>query len=416
MMMAASADEIIIDAVKGGVSGDASNDAKLMEVIYAQGWSKSPLYMTKREAEVVTKLKLETQDATIKEKIVDLSALQYFVSLTNLIRLTLPKLQKVILPNCIKYMTFDYNHGFGGLSQNPITLTDVNWLMSFREYCGTKIGARFFGTTSYTKSIILNGIKVEGDIVIPDTFINQNGIETNITIVGANFCDCTDITGVTLPKHCTTLGFDAFRNCTNLKNVVLNEGLKTIDKNALKNVGIEELTIPNTVTSILGSYGNSAISDCPNLKKIKISSALTEIQYSVFANNKKLEDFDFNNAQIVKIGYNFLVSSSINRIILPNSVTTIDGGFCRNCKLLTHVELGENVTSIGGTFLYQSKCDKVLVIKAIVPPIIIDVSYFLVSSRTTAIYVPDESVEAYKAADIWSTFADIIKPLSEYTE
>lgn len=31
-------------------------------------------------------------------------------------------------------------------------------------------------------------------------------------------------------------------------------------------------------------------------------------------------------------------------------------------------------------------------------------------------YVPDESVEAYKAAENWSKYADKIKPLSEYVE
>jgi len=229
------------------------NDAALMDGLYAQGNSRSRNYMTQREAEKVNSFNLTLLDATIREKITDLSVLQYFVNLSNIRRLTLPKLQKVILPNCSKYMAFDYNFGFGGLSQNPITLTDVNWLMSFREYCSINIQSRLLGTTSYTKNIILNGTKVEGDITIPDTYINKNGIETNITTVGANFCDCIDITGVTLPKHCTTLGFDAFRNCTNLNNVVLNEGLKTIDKNALRNIGIKELVIPNTVTSILGS-------------------------------------------------------------------------------------------------------------------------------------------------------------------
>jgi hypothetical protein len=33
-----------------------------------------------------------------------------------------------------------------------------------------------------------------------------------------------------------------------------------------------------------------------------------------------------------------------------------------------------------------------------------------------AIYVPDDKVEALKVATNWSTFADIIKPLSEYVE
>ena len=33
----------------------------------------------------------------------------------------------------------------------------------------------------------------------------------------------------------------------------------------------------------------------------------------------------------------------------------------------------------------------------------------------TAIYVPDESVDAYKAASVWSNYASVIHPMSEYT-
>lgn len=36
-LMATEPTDIIIDARKGGVSGDKANDAELMEVIYAQG-------------------------------------------------------------------------------------------------------------------------------------------------------------------------------------------------------------------------------------------------------------------------------------------------------------------------------------------------------------------------------------------
>ena len=32
----------------------------------------------------------------------------------------------------------------------------------------------------------------------------------------------------------------------------------------------------------------------------------------------------------------------------------------------------------------------------------------------TAIYVPDESVDAYKAASVWSNYASVIHPMSEY--
>ena len=38
------------------------------------------------------------------------------------------------------------------------------------------------------------------------------------------------------------------------------------------------------------------------------------------------------------------------------------------------------------------------------------------SNTPKAIYVPDGSVDAYKAAENWSEFADLIKPMSELTE
>ena len=127
-----------------------------------------------------------------------------------------------------------------------------------------------------------------------------------------------------------------------------------------------------------------------------------------------MEEFDFNNAQIVKIGNSFLSRSKVNTVVLPNSVTTIDYGFCTYANSLTYVELGENVTSIGGAFLYNSGVHKVLIVKSVIPPVVTEANYFLVNSGTTAIFVPDDSVEAYKSADVWSGFAGRIKPLSDY--
>lgn len=43
-------------------------------------------------------------------------------------------------------------------------------------------------------------------------------------------------------------------------------------------------------------------------------------------------------------------------------------------------------------------------------------SSFISSPADLKIYVPDDSVEAYKQASGWSEYADIIYPLSEYVE
>lgn len=55
----------------------------------------------------------------------------------------------------------------------------------------------------------------------------------------------------------------------------------------------------------------------------------------------------------------------------------------------------------------------VVIIRAVTPPTQID--SYKIQFKPTAIYVPDESVEAYKTHSYWSYYASKFKPLSEYT-
>ena len=71
------------------------------------------------------------------------------------------------------------------------------------------------------------------------------------------------------------------------------------------------------------------------------------------------------------------------------------------------------VTSIGGNEFSGCTAMKSFVIRAIAPPSL-GVNSF--SGNPCSIYVPDQSVEAYKTASNWSTYASKIKPLSEYVE
>lgn len=55
-----------------------------------------------------------------------------------------------------------------------------------------------------------------------------------------------------------------------------------------------------------------------------------------------------------------------------------------------------------------------IICRAIVPPTLnTSLGY---NGIPKAIYVPDISVNAYKAADVWKNYSQYIKPLSEYVE
>ena len=67
-----------------------------------------------------------------------------------------------------------------------------------------------------------------------------------------------------------------------------------------------------------------------------------------------------------------------------------------------------------GIHPYSSSNQKnyIVICRAVTPPSLGSNNYL---TKLTAVYVPDDSVSAYKAASVWSGLASKIKPLSEYT-
>ena len=102
---------------------------------------------------------------------------------------------------------------------------------------------------------------------------------------------------------------------------------------------------------------------------------------------------------ITEIGYHAFFTAMLYEINLPKSVP-------------------KNVTNIGDYAFYGIYGDfNTVKVEAEVPPTL--GSYVFVVNETTSysnlsIYVPDASIDAYKTS--WSEYANIIKPMSEYSE
>ena len=100
--------------------------------------------------------------------------------------------------------------------------------------------------------------------------------------------------------------------------------------------------------------------------------------------------------------------SSLTSVTIPDSVTTIgEYAFC-DCDSLTSVTIGDSVTTIGVFAFWECSSLTSVYCKATTPPSLGGTEVFDSNGSGRKIYVPMESVEAYKSADGWADYADSI--------
>ncbi len=152
------------------------------------------------------------------------------------------------------------------------------------------------------------------------------------------------------------------------------------------------------------SIGDNAFSNCSGLTSIDIPNSVTTIGRSAFFYCNGLTSASIGNS-VTSIGdCAFFYCTGLKSIELPNSVTTIGKEAFMACENLEHVILGNSVTSIGDNAFEVLKS---LTVGMVTP---IEISRYLFYDRQyTTLYVPFGSKAAYEAADYWSDFKRIIE-------
>jgi hypothetical protein len=125
-----------------------------------------------------------------------------------------------------------------------------------------------------------------------------------------------------------------------IDNVVIPEGVTSIDNEAFSEVGITSVTFPNTLESIGVSafYYN-------NLTSVIIPNSVTFIGDSAFSMNSFLTSVTFGNSVEVIDDYAFTYSR-LNSVVLPDSVTTLGDGVFEDVQTITSVTIGNGLTYI----------------------------------------------------------------------
>ena len=236
-------------------------------------------------------------------------------------------------------------------------------------------------------------------ITLPDTAASiSNAVWNNSTF--KNFTELKSFSGEGL----TSIGNYAFRDCTNLALTSLPEGLTSIGNNAFQSCTNLALTsLPEGLTSIR----NQAFLSCTSLALTSLPEGITSIEESAFRNCTNLALTSLPEG-ITSIGQSaFSSCTNLALTSLPEGLTSIGDYAFYGCTNLALTSLPEGLTSIGSAAFYRCTELALVTCLAVTPPTL-GTSVFNATHENLRIEVPAGSVEAYKAATNWSTYADRI--------
>lgn len=238
------------------------------------------------------------------------------------------------------------------------------------------------------------------------TSLKSVSIPNTVTSIDGNaFSCCYSLKSITVPSGITSIGTYAFSGCYSLATVSLPSSLTSVGTYAFNYCSsLEEISFPNGLTSL----GTSALSYCTSLKRVSLATEVEDIWYNVFANCSSLEYVSASDWVSTINSNAFDGCNSLSDLYMPWSVTTIGDYAYRNCYSLSVVFVPDSVESIGtGAF---SGCYGVgeYHFWRETPPTL-GTNAFQYIQSDCKIYVPAESVSAYKTATNWSAYASYIE-------
>ena len=155
-------------------------------------------------------------------------------------------------------------------------------------------------------------------------------IENGVTSIGDNaFNDCSDLIEASIPDSVTSIGKNAFYNCVSLESPDLPDSVTSIGDYAFFGcAGIASVSLPSSLTSI----GEHTFYGCIGLTSVTIPGSVTDISASAFGSCGNLKSVIIGKG-VKSIGrYAFSSCGSLTAVTIPDSVITIGDAAFSDCN------------------------------------------------------------------------------------
>ena len=277
----------------------------------------------------------------------------------------------------VKSNTYDYYTGFSTQDDilGPHSFADLDKLLTVKLPKSVKYIDQAFNNCSQLRSVEMP----ENLICIGDT-VDWNFWEDN---VGA-FRNCTNLEEIIF-HNCEKIGGYAFNQCTSLQEITLSKNLKHVGSYAFSQCNqLKDIILPSEVETI--SY--HAFEDC-NLASIQFPPSLKRIESYAFSGCGNLSSINLPGLTSIS-NYTFFGCSNLTEVKLPSTLESIGDNAFSNCFNLNKV------------YTYT------------VLPINIDQNTFT-NFKATTLYVPTQSYDNYYWSTQWGQFKEIKEFDEPYT-
>lgn len=258
-----------------------------------------------------------------------------------------------------------------------------------------------------------------------ESSLSEITIPSSVTTIGESAFENTNLTEIVIPESVLSLGDDVLSLCASLESVTLNNNPTAIPARMVSGcTSLTGMTIPATVTKI----GEFAFSECAALEDISLPSGVTEIGRFAFAYTPELKLLPLPET-VTSVGHGVFYQSGIEEASLPEAITVIPDGMYQCCASLREFEIsntvteieqeafywcfaldkitfGENVATIGNKAFMGDKALTSVTSLNTEPPV--GAAFDSEVYENAILYVPNAALEAYKAADGWKEFNNII--------
>lgn len=230
-----------------------------------------------------------------------------------------------------------------------VYLSYVN-ISSISEWCQIKFESILSNPLYYAEILRFNN-QIINEFIIPEGTLALNAF---------TFKNCTNLSSILLPDSITHIGPYCFEGCSNLTGITLPEGIEKIHQNTFRYCeNLSQVILPNSLQAI----GHFAFTLCISLTNILLPDKLRLIEQRAFSACSRLEEIN-----------------------IPSSVESINSDAFSDCGNLHTVYCWPTTPPSSNGKIFNT-------------------------TENITIYVPQASLNDYKSAKYWSTYASNIKAM-----